>query len=192
MLGLPGSEVHRRVVRSLVLVPYSSVRLKTDVSPSVLSYISERTEQFPGVTVDETYLRDYPSGSIGAQMLGTVGEISPEEKKEARFRGVKAGHDHRQERPRARLRPLPARRRRQAAHPGRRVRPPGAQPAPEARPSRSPASACACRSTSAWSARTQEALAGIGGGRPGAAIAMDPRDGAILAMASHPTFDPRC
>ncbi|HYH91270.1 MAG TPA: hypothetical protein VEX67_18705, partial [Solirubrobacteraceae bacterium] len=77
VLDLPGSEVHRRVVRSLVLVPYSNVRLKTDVPISTLSFISERPELFPGVKVEETYLRDYPNGSLAAQILGTVGEISP-------------------------------------------------------------------------------------------------------------------
>ncbi|MEA2143031.1 MAG: penicillin-binding protein 2 [Solirubrobacteraceae bacterium] len=189
VLGLPGSEVHRRVVRSLVLVPYSSVRLKTGVSPSVLSYISERSEQFPGVTVDQTYLRDYPSGSIGAQMLGTVGEISPDEKEEARFRDVKAGTiigKSGLERAYDRyLRGVDGKQRIQVDAFGR--------PAPNPRLKRTePIAGQRLRLSLdlGMERRTQEALAGIGGGRPGAAIAMDPRDGAIIAMASHPTFDP--
>jgi penicillin-binding protein 2 len=36
----------------------------------------------------------------------------------------------------------------------------------------------------------QQKLGEIGGGRPGAAIALDPRDGSLLAMVSQPTFDP--
>ncbi len=189
VLGLPTSEVHRRVIRSLVLVPYSAVRLKTDVSDDVLSYIAERSEQFPGVTVDETYLRDYPSGSIGAQMLGTVGEISPEEKQEARFRDVKAGtiigkggleraYDRY-------LRGVDGKQRIQVDAFGR--------PVPNPRLKRTePIAGQRLRLSLdlGLERRTQEALAGIGGGRPGAAIAMDPSDGAILAMASHPTFDP--
>ena len=189
VLGLSTSEVHRRVIRSLVLVPYSAVRLKTDVSPSVLSYIAERTEQFPGVTVDRTYLRDYPSGSIGAQMLGTVGEISPEEKKEPRFRGVKAGTiigksglERAYDRS---LRGIDGKQRIQVDAFGR--------PVPNPRLKRTePVGGQRLRLSldRALERTTQEALVGIGGGRPGAAIAMDPRDGSILSMASHPTFDP--
>ena len=189
VLGLSTGEVHRRVIRSLVLVPYSAVRLKTDVSPSVLSYIAERTEQFPGVTVDRTYLRDYPSGSIGAQMFGTVGEISPEEKKEPRFRGVKAGTiigkgglERAYDRS---LRGIDGKQRIQVDAFGR--------PVPNPRLKRiEPVGGQRLRLSldRALERTTQEALAGIGGGKPGAAIAMDPRDGSILAMASHPTFDP--
>ncbi|MDQ3722709.1 MAG: hypothetical protein M3376_06510, partial [Actinomycetota bacterium] len=91
VLNLPGSEVHRRVVRSLVLVPYSNVRLKKDVPMSTLSFISERPELFPGVKVEQTYVRDYPNRSLAAQILGTVAEISPKEQKEERFRGVPDG-----------------------------------------------------------------------------------------------------
>lgn len=189
VLGLSTGEVHRRVIRSLVLVPYSAVRLKTDVSGSVLAYIAERSEQFPGVTVDETYLRDYPNGSIGAQMLGTVGEISPDEKKEERFRAVKAGtiigksgleraYD-------LSLRGTDGKQRIQVDAFGR--------PVPNPRLKRiEPVGGQRLRLSLdlGLERTTQEALAGIGGGRPGAAIAMDPGDGAILAMTSHPTFDP--
>ncbi|HEV7884472.1 MAG TPA: hypothetical protein VGO81_12945, partial [Solirubrobacteraceae bacterium] len=44
VLGKSAESIHRQVVRALVLVPYSSVRVKTDVPQSVLSYISERPE----------------------------------------------------------------------------------------------------------------------------------------------------
>jgi len=36
----------------------------------------------------------------------------------------------------------------------------------------------------------QSALSSIGGGRPGAFVALDPRDGQVLAMGSHPSYDP--
>ena len=189
VLGLSTSEVHRRVIRSLVLVPYSAVRLKTDVDDDVLSYIAERSEQFPGVTVDETYLRDYPHDSIGAQMLGTVGEISPQEKKEARFRDVKAGtiigkgglervYDRY-------LRGIDGTQRIQVDAFGRPV------PNPRLKRTEPIAGQRLRLSLDLSLERTaQVALAGIGGGHPGAAIAMDPRDGALLAMVSNPTFDP--
>ncbi len=189
VLNLPGSEVHRRVVRSLVVVPYSNVRLKKDVPLSTLSFISERPELFPGVKVEETYVRDYPNGSLAAQILGTVGEISPKEKKQTRFRGVPAGtlvgKDGLERAYDRYLRGVDGKERIQVDAFGR--------PVPNPRLKRTdPIAGQRLRlSVDLGLERTaQEALAGIGGGRPGAAIALDPRDGAILAMASHPTFDP--
>jgi penicillin-binding protein 2 len=188
VLGLPASEVHRRVVRSLVLVPYSNVRLKTDVSDSTLAFITERPELFPGVTVDRTYLRSYPRGSLAAQILGTVGEISPAETREARFRGVKEGtiigKDGLERAYDRYLRGQDGKQRIQVDAFGR--------PAPNPRLKRTePVAGQRLRlSLDVGLERvTQDALREIGG-KPGAAIALDPRDGAIVAMASHPTFDP--
>ncbi len=189
VLDLPASEVHRRVVRSLVLVPYTNVRLKTDVSASTLSYITERPELFPGVKVDQTYLRKYPNDSLAAQILGTVAEISPEEQKEQRFRGVTdgtlVGKDGLERAYDRYLRGVDGKQRIQVDAFGR--------PVPNPRLKRTePIAGQRLRLTLdlALQRTTQGRLAEIGGGHPGAAIALDPRDGAVLAMASHPTFDP--
>ena len=189
LLGLSGSEVHHRVVRSLVLVPYSSVRLKTDVSDSVLAYIAERPEQFPGVKVDRTYLRSYPKRSLGAQILGNVGEISPEERKLPRFRGVKAGvivgKDGLERSYDRYLRGVDGVQRVQVDAFGRPV------PNPRLRPD-APIAGQRLRLSLDLDLEKvgQDGLASIGRGHPGAFVAMDPRDGALLAMGSHPTFDP--
>jgi penicillin-binding protein 2 len=189
VLGLPTSEVHRRVVRSLVLVPYSNARLKTDVPASTLSFISERPELFPGVKVDETYLRDYPHQSLAAQILGAVGEISPKETKESRFRGVKAGtivgKDGLERAYDRYLRGVDGKQRIQVDAFGRPV------PNPHLKRTEPIAGQRLRLSLDLGLERTAQVRLGeIGGGRPGAAIALDPRDGAILAMASSPTFDP--
>jgi penicillin-binding protein 2 len=189
VLNSSASEIHRQVVRSLVLVPYSSIRVKTDVPDSVLAYISERPEQFRGVTVEQTYVRDYPRGSLAAQILGTVGEVSPGQLKQTRYRGVKPGTIVGQaglERTYDRYlrgvdgtqriqvdafgRPIPNNRlRRTEPLPGQRLR----------------------LSLDLALERTgQTALQAIGHGNPGAFVALNPRDGQVLAMGSLPTFDP--
>ena len=188
LLGKSAKEIHRQVVRSLVLVPYSAVRVKTDVPQSVLAFISERPERFPGVKVEKTYLRDYPQGSVAAQILGTVGEISPSELKRPRFRGVKQGtiigtggleraYDRY-------LRGVDGVERVQVDAFGR--------PVPSALKRREPIGGQRLRLSLdlALERTAQSALAGIGGGKPGAFVALDPRNGQVLAMGSHPTFDP--
>ena len=188
VLGKSAGRIHSEVVRSLVLVPYSSVRVKTDVPQSVLSYISERPERFPGVKVEKTYLRDYPQGSLGAQILGTVNEISPKELKSPRFRGVKQGtiigtggleraYDRylrgvdgiERVQVDAFGRPVPGALRREEPVAGQRLR---------------------LSLDLALEKTGQLSLGYIGGGQPGAFVALDPRDGQVLAMGSHPTFDP--
>ncbi|MGH2944512.1 MAG: penicillin-binding transpeptidase domain-containing protein, partial [Solirubrobacteraceae bacterium] len=189
VLGTRASTIHRQVVHSLVLVPYSSVRVKTDVPNSVLAYISERPERFPGVKVEQTYLRDYPNGSIGAQILGTVGEINPEELDRPRFRDVKPGtiigtgglertYDRY-------LRGVDGIERVQVDAFGRpvassllrRVEPIAGQ-------------RLRLSLDLALERTAQRSLSSIGEGHPGAFIALDPRDGQVLAMGSHPSYDP--
>lgn len=189
VLGKSANRIHHEVVRSLVLVPYSSVRVKTDVPQSVLAYISERPERFRGVKVEKTYLRDYPQGSLAAQILGTVGEISPKELKSPRFRGVKQGtvigtgglertYDRY-------LRGVDGIERVQVDAFGRPV-PNGALKREE------PIAGQRLRLSLdlALEKTGQLSLGYIGGGHPGAFVAIDPRDGQVLAMGSHPTFDP--
>ena len=56
-----------------------------------VSQISERGEQFPGVSVGVTNVRSYPQGKLAAHLLGHVGEISESEVEELKTRGYRAG-----------------------------------------------------------------------------------------------------
>jgi penicillin-binding protein 2 len=76
------------VAQRQALLPYANVTIKTDVSRPVLYYLRERQDEFPGVTVQRVWLRDYPLHDLAAQLLGTVGPISPQEIHEPRYRGV--------------------------------------------------------------------------------------------------------
>jgi penicillin-binding protein 2 len=191
VLDTSAEAIHRQVVRSLVLVPYSSVRVKTDVPESVLAYISERPERFPGVKVEQTYLRDYPQGTLAAQILGTVGEISPQELKRPRFRGVKPGTiigKQGLERTYDRyLRGVDGVRRVQVDAFGRPI-------ANDRLRDTKPVAGQRLRlSLDLALARTGDrAMRGPlnPSGNPGAYVALDPRNGELLAMGSFPTFDP--
>src|SRR5947199_2286386 len=64
------------VAQQHALLPYADVTVKTDVSDDVHFYLAERQEQFPGVSVQQVWLRRYPLHSLAAQLFGTVGPIS--------------------------------------------------------------------------------------------------------------------
>ncbi len=191
VLNVTATSIHRQVVRSLVLVPYSAARVATDVPASVLGYIRERPELFEGVNVEQTYLRDYPHETLAAQILGTVGEINPDELKEKRYRGVKQGtvigkgglertYD-------AQLRGQNGLRRVQVDAHGRPI-------ANSRLKDTKPVAGQRVRLSLDLGLQKagQDAIAGPlnPGSNPGAFVAIDPRQGQVLAMGSHPTFDP--
>ncbi|MHB8656467.1 MAG: penicillin-binding protein 2 [Solirubrobacteraceae bacterium] len=76
------------VAQQQAALPYANVTLKTDVAPQVHFYLAERSDQFPGVSVEQVYLRAYPLSDTAAQLFGTVGPITKAEVTAARYRGV--------------------------------------------------------------------------------------------------------
>ena len=72
--------------------PLTPILVKTAVHEYQVAYLWEHRAEFPGVDVVGTYLRDYEYRALAAQLLGYVGEISPEEL-EARKRDDYRGGD---------------------------------------------------------------------------------------------------
>jgi penicillin-binding protein 2 len=188
-------EVDCLVRKAVWNLPYADVTVKTDVPYDVYSYLAERAQQFPGVSIQQVFLRSYPYREVGAQLFGTVGQIDAGELKDQHFRGVRGGtvvgqsgleytYDHY-------LRGRDGATRVQVDALGQakgylRRRPPlqGAN--------------LRLSVDLGLERAGQAALAtGIGlanaNGNPaqgGAFVALDPRDGQVLAMGSAPSFDP--
>jgi penicillin-binding protein 2 len=91
VINLRPRTIHERVIEGVAETPYSNVTIKTAVSRAAFNYLRERRERFPGVEVEKQYLRDYPHDELGAQLFGSLREISPEELKMRRYRGVEQG-----------------------------------------------------------------------------------------------------
>src|SRR3954447_7391831 len=83
--------IERGIAKELKALPFSSATVKQDVSGQVVAYILERQENFPGVTVERVFLRQYPHHTIGAHLFGTVGEVTKEQLDNERYRGVNLG-----------------------------------------------------------------------------------------------------
>jgi penicillin-binding protein 2 len=92
LLDSSTAELYERVVSSVVQLPYAGVPLKTQkVGASVRNFILENPEKFPGITVTKEYLRQYPAKSLSSQIFGQVGEIGEDELKDAKYRGLEQG-----------------------------------------------------------------------------------------------------
>jgi penicillin-binding protein 2 len=71
--------------------PLTPVIVKTSVGEAKVDYLLEHQAEFPGVEIAQVYLRDYAYGALAAQILGYTGEISPEELKALGRAGYRAG-----------------------------------------------------------------------------------------------------
>jgi len=180
-------QVRRTMREELKLAPSAPVTLRSDVGRYLVYYLQENQDRFPGVEVRRVFVRDYPRGTLGAHLFGNVGEISEEQLTEDRYRGLEpgdvVGQDGVEYQYDEVLRGRAGATRIQVDSMGRPT--PGGQlkvvePAPGDN----------LRLTIDSSLQEAGDAALSGQGLPGAYVAMDVRDGAILAMGSNPTFDP--
>jgi penicillin-binding protein 2 len=194
VINLKPRRIHQRVIEGIAELPYSNVTIKTAVSRAAFNYIRERREQFPGVEVEKQYLRDYPHKTLAAQLFGTTREISPAELKEKRYEGVepgtRIGADGLEEKYDKYLRGkdgytrivINALGERDDRRPQKRVEPRQGQRL------RITLDLDLQRAANEAIKRGVEA-ASANGARAGAFVAMDPRNGEVLALGSYPSFD---
>jgi len=195
VLTMPPKKIRKEIKDQRAVLPYSDVTLKNDVSQVVYSYIYERQTDFPGVKAQTVFLRSYPRKLLGAQLFGTVGEISPDELKQSKFRGVnqgtivgKSGVEYTYDRY---LRGKDGARRIYIDALGRTK-----NRGPELPPDQGKQVRLSIDLD--LQKAGQEAMekvgvlpeAGPGAVKRGAFVAMDPTNGEVLAMGSYPSFDP--
>lgn len=92
LLKTSPAKLYDRVRQSTVRLSWGSVPLKSKkVSDAVRVYLQENPTKFPGITVSKEYVRQYPGKDLAAQIFGTVGQISEDQLKEDRNRGLEQG-----------------------------------------------------------------------------------------------------
>jgi penicillin-binding protein 2 len=89
--GLSRRAIRRHVNAQLRALPFSTATVKQDVDREIFTYILENQKKFPGVTVEQVFLRQYPHHQVGAHLFGTVGEVTKEQLDVQRYRGVELG-----------------------------------------------------------------------------------------------------
>ena len=177
----------REIRKQQKISPGAPVTLRRDVGDFLVYYIEENQERFPGVAVERVFVRRYPQGMLAAHTLGSVGEVSKDELKEARFRGLEPGDQVGKEGVEDTydrfLRGEPGLTRIQVDAFGQPT--PGGQLV-----SRAPTPGRNVRLTIDLDLQEAGEAALAGQGLYGAYVAMNVHSGEILAMGSNPTFDP--
>ncbi|MGC9974310.1 MAG: penicillin-binding transpeptidase domain-containing protein [Gaiellaceae bacterium] len=192
----PLTSLIARIRSGLIRSPYTDPVVVPSPERDLSFYLLERQSEFPGLEVTALPARHYPQGALGSEFLGLLGEINSQQLKQTRYRGYQAGELIGQSGVEAtydRLLRGSLRETRIAV---------GALGQPVAG-SQSPARSGAARGLQLTiDARLQRATEralrdGIGfaraAGHPdadaGAAVVMNPRTGAIDALASYPNFN---
>jgi penicillin-binding protein 2 len=67
---------------------YSPILVKENAGRDAVTYVSERTEEFPGVNVNEDWVRSYPQGGLASHILGYTGAVTQEELDQSSFKGL--------------------------------------------------------------------------------------------------------
>jgi penicillin-binding protein 2 len=179
--------------------PLTPILVKTAVHEDQVAALKERRAEFPGVEVVGTYLRDYEYRALAAQLLGYVGEISPEElerlEKEGYRPGEKIGKTGIEAAFDTYLRGAAGAAQIRVDSLGR---PQGEGPYKPLRPGQPGNSVRLTIDIGLQRAAERALQEGIElayqneewNANGGAIVALDPRDGAVLAMASNPTYKP--
>jgi penicillin-binding protein 2 len=195
VLDVPVAELQSTFRRQQRADPLKPVTLAEDIPKDVHMYLKERIREFPGLAIVRTYLRNYPRGGIAPHLIGHVGTVTPDQVRSGRYNhgdtvgqsGIESAYDH-YLRGRAGLASL-------------RVDSLG-RPRGRPRYSETFRQGLALRLTLDAKLQRAAELALVHGmevarenkawyANGGAVVALDPRNGAVRAMASSPTFDPR-
>ncbi len=186
LAGMQPEQVENQIRKQTEALPASPVMLKRDVPYELVYYLQERQEQYPGVTIERVYVRNYPQGSLGAHLFGYVREVSGEQLKTTRYEGLEPGdtigqtgieytYDHL-------LRGADGATRVQVDALGRPKGDPLSDREPES------GNNLVLTIDADVQAAGEQAIGQFG--LPGAFVAMDVNTGEIIAIGSAPTFDP--
>src|SRR4030095_11032740 len=90
LLDIPADELGARLDDPRYYV-FSPIPVATDVPKRVAYFIKEHQKDFPGVDVLPVPVRRYPLGSVGAHVLGYLGQISKKKLKDPAFADYSPG-----------------------------------------------------------------------------------------------------
>ncbi len=166
---------------------FESVPIRTKLSDEEVARFIAQRFRFPGVDIRARLFRNYPLGETGSHLLGYIGRINPAEKERiddsdaaGNYRGTeyigKLGLEQAYE---AELHGTTGFEEVETSAGGRPVRRLRSEPAVPGK-----------TLVLSIDIRLQALVEQLFGDRRGALVALDPRNGEVLAFVSKPTFDP--
>ena len=182
ILKIPEAEIQKRLETAGYNSP-SLLRIARGLSPAQITALEEYGPQLQGIEVDIEAVRNYPNGDLAAHVLGYTGELNDEELAKRRAEGYRMGDIVGQmgveEAFESQLRGEWGGQQVEVDGKGRVLRVLGQKQAKAGHDV-----------NLTLDLDVQKAAEAALGDRKGAIVALDPNNGAVLAMVSRPTFDP--
>jgi penicillin-binding protein 2 len=91
VIGMGPDEITKQIREQTKELPANPVTLRQDVPSDIVYYLRENQDQYPGVSVQRVFVRDYPHGTFAAQILGYTREVTEDQLKEPRYQGLQPG-----------------------------------------------------------------------------------------------------
>jgi penicillin-binding protein 2 len=182
LLAIPKAEIQEKVKQAGANSP-TLIRIARSLTPAQITALEEYRGEIKGLEVDIETVRSYPNKQLGAHVLGYTGELNAEELAKRRIEGYRMGdivgkmgveaayEKH--------LRGEWGGLQLEVDGAGKVIRVLGQKIAKAGQDV-----------TLTLDLEVQKAAEAALGDRQGAIVALDPRNGAVLAIASNPTFDP--
>ncbi|MBD2231028.1 penicillin-binding protein 2 [Phormidium tenue] len=182
VLSMPPDEIQRRLEQA-GYESIESITIARGISPAQATALAEYTNELPGVRLEAEAVRNYPNGDLAAHVIGYTGELTDEQLKARREKGYRLGDVVGQMGAEAAfestLHGAWGGQQVEVDSAGRIISILGDKPAVAGKDIQL-----------TIDIELQRAAEAALGNREGAIVAIDPRNGAVLAMASWPTYDP--
>ena len=183
IIGMTPDEISENVETRKKSDPYYPVKIKDDLNMREVARIEGHGLKLPGVKIEAEFKRDAVYGSLAAHLLGYVGEITQDQLKKEEYAGVKSGtiigqygveqsYD-------ALLLGTPGEKKIEVDALGHEQ-----EVVHEVLPLRGNDIFLSL------DLKIQKEAEAVLDNRPGAIVALDPSNGDVLAMVSHPAFNP--
>lgn len=89
--GLPLQKIKREIRRQTKELPASPVTLEQDASRDLIFYLRERGDQFPGISIEEVFVRDYPREQLASHLFGYAAEVDEKQLDEPQYESLAPG-----------------------------------------------------------------------------------------------------
>jgi penicillin-binding protein 2 len=91
VIGMSSDAITRQLHQQTKELPANPVTLRRDVPYDLVYFLRENQDTYPGVSVQRVFVRNYPDGTLAAQIFGYVREVTEQQLKEPRYQGLIPG-----------------------------------------------------------------------------------------------------
>ncbi|WP_421656846.1 penicillin-binding protein 2 [Leptothermofonsia sp. ETS-13] len=182
LLKIPESYLQKRIEQAGYNSPYL-IRVMRSISPAQVTALSEYASELEGVQVEPEAVRYYPNGDLAAHVLGYTGEMSDQDLERYKAKGYRLGDVIGQMGIEAAYEDLL-----RGEWGGQQVEVDGMGQVVRVLGRKQTQAGKSINMT--LDLDVQKAAEAALGDRKGAIVAIDPNNGAVLAMVSRPAFDP--